>query len=222
MHVLDERQKVSGFTELSEGSKAAHFGFDWERDYGGTYRQCPSAFWLAPDAADVLPPADLLHPRPAPPAAEPQPMIDPPDESVDNRAFGAGLAILLAGPIFVMSIPLVEGLAAPAIAFAMIAALPFTVVIGAILAAVPVCLGSLLMGKLGEAGRGWRHPLAWMGVGAPFGMVLAALFGSGPQGIGAMAITGALCAGVARWKVRWGTPAQPARNVRTPAVAISA
>lgn len=224
MVMLDERQRVSEFTELSEGSKAAA-AFDWERDYGGAYRQCPTAFWLAPDATDILPEPDLLHPRPMPVSTvEPPVIIDPPEQKVDNRAIGAALSIILAGPVFATTIPLVSGplATAPMAAVVTLALFPFTVPVGMLLAAIPVCVGSLLMGKLGEVDRRWRHPLAWMGVGAPFGMLLAGLFGSGPQGVASMAVTGAICAGIARWKVRWGEPVQPARNALTPAVAIRA
>jgi hypothetical protein len=151
-------------------------------------------------------------------------MIDPPDERVDNRALGATLSIILAGPVFAATIPLVSGppATAPMAVAVTLALFPLTVPVGMLLAAIPVCAGSLVMGKLGEAGRGWRHPLAWTGVGAPFGMLLASMVGSGPQGVASMAVTGAICAGIARWKVRWGEPAQPARNTLTPAVAISA
>ena len=59
------------------------------------------------------------------------------------------------------------------------------------------------MGKLGEVGGAWRHPIAWMGAGAPFGMAIAAAVQAQAEGMAIMTIVGAACAGLARVGVRW-------------------
>jgi hypothetical protein len=120
---------------------------------------------------------------------------------------------LAAGPLFVTllaaglalgsnaAIPLgapgTSWLAAPAVL--MVATLP-----GALLAIVPILLGTAALARLGLDNPGLRHPAAWALAGA--GVVLAAtiaLDAAEPAFTPALAATAAACALLARSGVHW-------------------
>ncbi len=67
-----------------------------------------------------------------------------------------------------------------------------------------------------------RHPLAWTLVGALMGAAIALPFAVGAIGIGAMTLTGAACAAIARWRVKWGPAPPPERDLLPPARTVSA
>lgn len=121
---------------------------------------------------------------------------------------GAGVLMgtLVAGPAFTTLIGVatmtqehgtLDKLAA-AIAFGFTIAVPF----GAILAVIPVLLGTSLLGWLGSVNEGARLPPFWALIGAAAAGLPAWWLGDADTGA-MFAATGAICAVAARWKTRW-------------------
>ncbi|URW76808.1 hypothetical protein M9980_06335 [Sphingomonas donggukensis] len=180
--------------------------FDWERDYGPLYRACPDAFWLAPDADDLLPTPDRAAPQWT--LVTRFEDIDPP--SVHHGKTAATMACLTAGPIFLAFTMFAEvagrsgmvaGLGVAAISLFLA---PFTMAIGAFLAAIPVTFGTLILGELGLTRAPWRRPLLWTAVGTAIGIVIAAMFANESLvAATALIFTSAASARIARSVIRW-------------------
>jgi hypothetical protein len=150
-----------------------------------------------------------------------------------NRIPGGLLAVVLAGPIFFAA------LAAAAAAEMMPGPVAFTaeevaayilvslfgIFVGAIIALLPVVLGSFAMSVLGNHFAPARHWLVWTIAGGTMGAALPYLLdrdvNAAPTQF-AMVVTGALCARIARCWVGWTPGDQLDRKALTPAVAISA
>lgn len=204
-----DRQIGSVITEMPVPT-IARTAFVWERDYGPLYRACPDAFWLAPDADDVLP---GIAARAAPNAVVAPPRDDSAAPAVARRVTAAAMACVTAGPIFLAIAMLLEGAGRAGVmsglghAAASLFLAPFSIVIGAVLAVMPVALGTLILGELGLARAASRRPLAWTAVGAMMGIVIAAVFaaGSGVVATG-LVLTSAACARIANAFVRWEGP----------------
>ncbi|RDE05175.1 hypothetical protein [Sphingomonas aracearum] len=170
-----------------------------ERQRADLYRQCPSAFWLAPEA-DWLPDSD----GPMLPAV---PDIDnaPAPKIVVHAFRHMLLALTAAGPIFFAAAMACEGLAAHGTTGSAVAGLAGAVLLsaivvpfGAVLALLPVLLGTVVMGFASERWERARHPLAWSVTGGAMGVAIAGLFDAGASPTIALLITGLACAAVVR------------------------
>lgn len=222
MPIAEARAKYSGLPEMSENNPMRP-GLERERDYGAAWRDCPSAFWLAPDATDHLPDVDVLKPQYAPEPDSVGKGDHRNDAHVAQNATGKGKGIatatLVAGPVFFAALVAIAT-PMPQVTSTIVASLllaPLTIGVGGVLAILPVALGTFAMAWLGRHVAPARWHAAWWLAGALFGMTIAAPFGAF-EGLAMMAVTGGVCAGIARAFVRWGstqrTPAahgEPAR-----------
>ncbi len=206
------RAQISEMTETTEATLARTFG--WETPEARLYRECPSAFWLAPDGGGVLPP---------PPAGPAMPQIvtrwhldDDPANAVEGKASGIFHAMLAAGPIFAATAMLLAPTTTDRqwwdplgrAAMTLVAA-PLTMIFGAVLALLPVLAGVLCLAAAGKTVMTLRKPAAWTLTGGIMGAGLATLFDAGgPFGL-AMIATSVACAAIARRHVTW-TDAEPA------------
>lgn len=169
------------------------------------YRDCPTAFWLAPGADDLL--ADLSSPTP-PPAAAPAN-----DDAIATGFLAAiGLALLVAGPSFVATMSLVSdiGGATPLARIAMGVAMgltlsPLTIPFGGIAAAAPVVLGVSLLAWLGTSRPVARLRRVWAATGAGMGLIIAAAFDAGIVTV-PLVLTSVACASIAHKAIDWATP----------------
>lgn len=170
------------------------------------YRDCPTAFWLAPDADDVL----TERPAPPPPASAPAALAD-----VDTTATGfltaIGLALLVAGPSFVATMGLVTdiGGTTPITRIAMGVAMglvlsPLTIPFGGIAAATPVILGVSLLAWLGTTYPAARRRRVWAATGAGMGLIIAAAFDAGMTTL-PLVLTSIACASIAHTAIDWTT-----------------
>ena len=123
--------------------------------------------------------------------------------------FGAALALLAAGPAFILSLILSTALTSPIqgelgaftslLAFA-IFSIPFGVAFGAI----PILLGGWAMGWLGVDVRWSRHPVTWGLAGALAAQPMTLIVFSGLEDAPVLfAFTGAICALIVRYGTRW-------------------
>lgn len=218
------RPNISGITEGAE--RQPLIGFDWDRDYGGIYRKVPSAFWLAPDGDEALPATDgpSLRPAASPDESDAAPL--PTRIAVTGRSAGASLAMLCAGPIFVL--PLLVTLA-PALSpaqllgsivgalAASIVAVPFGIVLGAL----PILVGTAMMGEAGKHSELPRRYSAWAAVGALMGLAIAGGFDAGIITI-PLVLTSLLCALIVRYWTRWDEVVDEPRALATTPAAIKA
>lgn len=206
--VEDARKRVSEISEMTDNYVVP--AFDWERDYGSLYRDCPSAFWLAPDGSRQIVPveeprrAHVLHLAPKPPEELALP-------SVSGRIGGGGLSLAVAGPVFLTTAMLFDGLergvgSGIVAAFASLAAFPFTIPVGAVLGLLPVVLGVSVLSHLGIKVPEARPAWVWTLVGAAMGFCIAAMFDAGIPIGAALVATSATCARIARSWVQWHDP----------------
>lgn len=125
-------------------------------------------------------------------------------------ARGVLLATLAAGPLFVLPLVVVLPSApngAAQAAPALLLMLPFSIVFGALISAIPNLLGATVLGALGAGNIGARLPVFWALAGAGAGALIEWAFtatqpdGGGPTLL--LAGTGAGCALICRWGTRW-------------------
>lgn len=187
-------------------------------DLDALYRECPTAFWLAPDGDDVLPPAPFVA-APSQVAApieidedEPTPEPTPEPTIVTGMSTGVWRALLVAGPTFaatgIMAMPGGQDRWWDPFGRALVSlvASPLTVPIGAMLGLVPILAGVLALGWSGREISDLRHPAVWGGTGAMMGLAIAALFDAGGGVAIALVATSMLCALIARTGVAWSEP----------------
>lgn len=202
------RERVSEITEMTEEYVVP--AFDWERDYGSLYRDCPSAFWLAPDGSRQIVPVEEPR-RPQVLHLAPRPQAEPEPAPVSGRVAGSAIALGIAGPMFLATTMFVDGLDQGVLrSFGMAGvsavAMPFTVPIGALLALLPVICGVLTLSHFGIREPIVREPWVWTMVGTIMGIAIAVLFGAGAAvGLGLIA-TSAACARISRAGVEWHDP----------------
>lgn len=127
-----------------------------------------------------------------------------------SYSFGAGLALPGAGPTFLTLLWLGEIVVAgnsdwvgSAGSYLMI--LPLALLIGALLAAIPITLGGFVMGHLGTDLRQSRAYPVWAISGAVVALPMPMLLGVGAnwQLLTLFATTGAVCALLVRYGTRW-------------------
>lgn len=125
-------------------------------------------------------------------------------------ARGVGYASLAAGPVFFASAGLFASVGSSTAIdvgrSAWVALLIFSpplILIGALLAVLPCLLGAAVLSRIGQSNAGVRLPIAWALVG---GLTAGgATVAVEPDGlaVAAFAATGAICALLCRWGVRW-------------------
>lgn len=124
--------------------------------------------------------------------------------------FGAGLALLAAGPVFALL--LILGMSASSTGtdnttnwFVLsLMMLPFALIFGLILGILPIVFGGLLMGWLGARAVWTRHPMIWATIGGVIGLLMALPFNWHDAQLSIMfALTGAVCALIVRYGTRW-------------------
>lgn len=208
METTYAREQLSEMTDITETTLMQTF--DWDRDYGPLYRACPTAFWLAPDASDVLPAvAGPILPRhdiiPVGPSA-PAPLDL---ATATGQADAVFAALLVAGPVFAASELLLTGIThagfAQAIgpALASIIFTPLTILFGMPLALLPVMTGVVALAALGRRWTEWREPWVWTATGGALGLMIAlAVQADAPTGL-ALVATSLACARLARHRVAW-------------------
>lgn len=173
------------------------------------YRECPSAFWLAPDA-------DLRTEARCPPKPHAEPVVaaaTPHDVAMIPTGYPAAILspLLLAGPVFVATLGLVmEGSGAPltrlgqALALALVS-FPLTIPVGAILALLPVSVGVASLARLDGSRPVARDTRLWAATGAGLGLAIAALFDAGIVTV-PLVLTAIACATMARRAIEWIEP----------------
>ena len=124
--------------------------------------------------------------------------------------FGAALAMVSAGPSFVLLLllgqigrnPLGGDLDEPWQIFPL---LLMMVIPGMAVAFLPILLGGLAMAYVGTRSTSARHPVIWAGAGAILGMLMAFLFdGTARSGLVLpFLLNGAICALIVRYGTRW-------------------
>lgn len=132
----------------------------------------------------------------------------------DGTRSGSIVAILTAGPIFLAGLAVGGWISAPGAAIdprAVLGALAFvplsvlSVPIGAVLATVPILLGTAAMRWLGSWNVAMRLPPVWMLVGGGVAGGGAMMLEPDMLVIVSFAFTGAVCALIARRGVTWVT-----------------
>lgn len=119
-----------------------------------------------------------------------------------------------AGPVFLVAIGLVTlattvgpiAIRPDAAMVAVVGIAALSVPVGAVLALVPVTLGTALLAAAGRGNAGLRLPVAWAVIGGlAAGLAMVAIDGPGSDGVGrvALVLTGAICALLARSGVTW-------------------
>ncbi len=204
------REQISEMTETTETTLARTFG--WETPEARLYRDCPTAFWLAPDGDGVLnPPA----PGPILPTgfAQPANKDDDAADVVEGMNYAVLVAVLAAGPIFAAAALLLmpidvdrDWVSAMGQAAMSIVAFPLTVPIGGFLALLPVLVGVLALGNAGQTIPTLRRPAAWALTGGVMGLTLATMFDTGVAVGLAVITTSVACASIARHFVDWKGP----------------
>lgn len=134
---------------------------------------------------------------------------------------GGLLATLLAGPIFLLTLglaPLALDAARPLTLHPAVAdgavMLPIaaaSIVLGSVLAVMPVWLGGTTMGWIAARNPGLAHPAFWSLVGAAITAAAAIALDFAPDTpIGfALIATGAICATIVRYGTRWSDESAP-------------
>lgn len=124
--------------------------------------------------------------------------------------FGAALALVSAGPSFVLLLllgqigrnPLAGDLSELWQIFPL---LLVTVIPGMVIAFLPILLGGLAMAYAGARSTSARHPIVWAGAGAILGMLMAFLFDDTARSglVLPFLLNGAICALIVRYGTRW-------------------
>jgi len=173
------------------------------------YRECPSAFWLAPDGSDALPPIEYCVPT-----SFESPAVTSHPASVEGQAGAIGFAALIAGPVFISTMSLViDGGGTPLNRIAMgvglgLISFPFSIPVGALAAVLPLMLGVFLLTWLGTTHKAARLRRVWAATAAGMGTIFAAMFDAGIVTV-PLVITSITCAMVAHRAIDW-TDADPA------------
>lgn len=203
-------QQVSAMTDTTEATLARTFG--WDTPEAKLYRDCPTAFWLAPgdDAAFGVSPDGPIMPAPAVAAEDGH--VDGAD-TVDGMRGAVLGGVLSAGPIFTAVLALTFPNTGPDAWYApfgrvMMSLLiaPVTILVGAVLALLPMLAGVLLLGIVGTTIDRLRAPATWAATGSVMGIAIAAMFDAGSSAGPALIATGAFCASIARRFVDWHAP----------------
>lgn len=174
------------------------------------YRECPTAFWLAPDAEAVLRPADgpVLPPPP-----RPVDLVEDATTGWRAEGFGSavGYAVAIAGPTFVATMGLIDtGVGTPieriasGIALGAVSA-PMSIPFGSIAAFVPVLLGAFILTHAGVEHSIARRRSLWAAVGTGMGLLIAAAFDAGMVTI-PLLLTSIACASIAHRAITWVEP----------------
>ncbi|MES2338568.1 MAG: hypothetical protein V4537_10765 [Pseudomonadota bacterium] len=195
------RTQASEMTRTTDRTLAATFG--WTTAEERLYRDCPTAFWLAPDGDGVLPPVD--GPSLPPPVAS----VEAP-ASVAGHGVGMGQAMLAAGPIFtaaaIITVPMGEDLGQRmGLLFGSLVAMPLTMLVGIVLGCLPILLGTGIL-----AWRGLHDPLArerwlWAATGGGMGLAIAGLFDAQVVTV-PLVLASAACATIAHRPIEWIDP----------------
>lgn len=168
------------------------------------YRDCPTAFWLAPDGDGLLP-APEFSIDPSVTQAEPAAS----DVATANGFLAAiGFAMMVAGPSFLSTLSLVtDGVGTPLTRIATgvglgLVSAPLSIPFGAILAAAPVIVGVGLLTWLGMSRPVARLRRLWAATGAGMGLMIAAAFDAGMTTV-PIVLTSIACACVAHRAIDW-------------------
>ena len=204
----DARAQLSGMTEITERTLDDAL-YHHRSQLDTLYRDCPTAFWLAPDADDLLlAPGD---PAPIAPVRAPGPA---PDVDEEPRAHGLGRAIgygiVSAGPIFTATAMMLDRTGydsswwdAVARGLVSLFAFPLTITVGAFLAFLPVFFGVLGLTAIGRTHEAARVPAVWAATGGAMGAALATVFDAGATAGLALVATSILSARIAHVAIRW-------------------
>ena len=126
---------------------------------------------------------------------------------VANSAIAAGIALATtaAGPLFTLPIVAITAVGGGTSTGSMIGGSIFVLIVsapfGAIIALIPNTLGATAMVLAGRRFAVSRHPVVWAIVGALLGASIGLAAGKG--GPLACGWTGAACALICRWRIRW-------------------
>lgn len=123
--------------------------------------------------------------------------------------FGAALALLAAGPVFLLSLMLITLLTSPTHSElgslnGLLVVAMFSIPFGIAFGAIPILLGGLVMGWLGVDVKCSRHPIIWGLTGALAAQPMALVIFDGLKDAPVLfAFTGAICALIVRYGTRW-------------------
>lgn len=123
--------------------------------------------------------------------------------------YGVGVLFgtFAAGPVFAMAVVLSHGDYRHNVDLSELVILPalmaMALPVGTILGILPVLFGTVLMASLGRDNEGARLPLLWALAGGFMAGFPAWLMDGETAVITSFAITGTVCALVARWQTRW-------------------
>ncbi|UIJ43681.1 hypothetical protein LZK98_11320 [Sphingomonas cannabina] len=141
---------------------------------------------------------------------------------------GCAIATIAAGPVFVASVGVAVLALSPGpiaitseLTFALMILLP-AIVIGAIIAAIPVTVGAMAMGWLGDRNPAFQLPIMWALAGAATAGGWTPFVSLGPDEEPfklALAMTGAISALICRHWLVWAP--SPARKPIRPPVIIA-
>ncbi|MHA6723039.1 hypothetical protein [Sphingomonas sp. RS2018] len=210
--LLDER--TSHMTEIADRTLAATFRRMSPEE--ALYRDCPSAFWLAPGGDDALP--TMAEPTMSPrqtsrtvarPRRDLARIVD-----VASQRLAIAAATVAAGPIFaamlMLTLPssdsLLQGLGK--IVMLSIVGLPLTVIVGSFLGVLPICGGAAFLCRLGRTKERARTCQVWAATGAGMGLAIAGLLDAGLVSI-PLILTSVACALIAHGHLDW-IEAEPA------------
>ncbi|WP_404339295.1 hypothetical protein AB2M62_08305 [Sphingomonas sp. MMS12-HWE2-04] len=122
--------------------------------------------------------------------------------------------LLSAGILYLLAFPLTAQMLCPSAAWpvvldiSMLGIVPLLLlagIVGALLALLPVLIGTAAMAELGRHNLGLQHPAMWALAGAATAAGICATLGTRPDEPPALALifTGSACALLARQKIRW-------------------
>ena len=146
---------------------------------------------------------------------------------MDFRDFtGCAVASIAAGPVFVVSVGVAALMLSPGpvavtseLIFALLI-LPLAIVAGAIIAVVPVTVGTMAMGWLADRNPAFQLSIMWALAGAAMAGGWTPFVSMGPDGEPfklALAITGAISALICRHWLVW-TPSRVRKPITPPAI----
>lgn len=196
---------IAAMPHVADAALAATFHWGVSEE-SRLYRECPTAFWLAPDAYAALTTPEVAGRK----------MPEKPEAVVtDVTATGVRGAItsaaLVAGPVFLSALGLIQetgGTPISAIVRSVwlgLMSAPLSIPVGALAALIPAIIGVCVLSMLGL-----KHPLArrrslWASTGAGMGLIIAAAFDAGMTTI-PLVLTSIACATVARKAIDWPDP----------------
>ncbi|KQN26180.1 hypothetical protein ASE86_08500 [Sphingomonas sp. Leaf33] len=196
---------VAAMPQIADATLARTFHWSLPPEEG-LYRDCPTAFWLAPEADSLLPaPNFTLEPQVA--QAEPT-APDAATATATGFLAAIGFAMMVAGPSFLSTLSLTtDGVGTPlariasGVGLALVSA-PLSIPFGAIPAAAPVIIGVGLLTWLGMSRPIARLRRLWAATGAGMGLMIAAAFDAGMTTV-PIVLTSIACACVAHRAIDW-------------------